>query len=594
MLKHSPLLVAPLLVALSTGCVDEVALGPAPSTEEMTVDETRSVELRFLRVDVKSFSQTLTLEDIRDFPRDILENTWLLDLNAEPLVFNALTVLQNTPTEEAYALPGPAHNMWKLLTMTPDNIVLDGTSLAPLLGVGKAVGLPPSLILADLMQIDANEPAISTELATRAVLDHVIATHPNSQLRRGLRTEANPEGLYPVTKDSIPVYLSDVVDDFKGLPVTFGPVPPDPKDPNGASHPGFITATSGLKAALDNFAMTVTVNLNASPYKGVDLTNGTVGSVNSTASQIKSAFDTSDPNWLTLEGLATELVIPDLTMQIYENPVYFPGGTSKEPAMQGDSPVWDLPEWEFERLIMELARTRAGEIGAQCTIYSPEGEVEDPLQAVNVCMDEDAWTEIKVDPSVILEDGPPPPSYFWDILIEVAQVRLHDGGIAEGDADIELTLRDVPVGVTTEDLVASIKSNLAADPAPLTDIAEIINDNAEGDPDFYYYQPSLSNPANVQGDYLYFVAPVDIRTDDYNIPVRPFDDYVSPGFYADAGLTQKVSDKQLIDDDSVHEKVKISEGDTLYIQDDEGRRFKIEVGPKPSEHKVALDITRLE
>jgi len=152
----------------------------------------------------------------------------------------------------------------------------------------------------------------------------------------------------------------------------------------------------------------------------------------------------------------------------------------------------------------------------------------------------------------------------------------------------------VPVGVTTEDLVASIKSNLAADPAPLTDIAEIINDNAEGDPDFYYYRPNLSNTASVQGDYLYFVAPVDIRTDDYNIPLRPFDKYASPGFYADPALTQKVSTKSLIDDDSVHEKVKISEGDTLYIQDDEGRRFRIDVGPKPSEHKVALDITRLE
>ena len=165
------LLIAPLLVALAAaGCVEEVALGPEPSTAEMDVDETRTIELRFLRVDVKQFSQTLTLEDIRGFPRDILDNTWLLDLNAEPLVFNALTLLQATPTAEAYMLPGPAHNMWKLLTMTPDNIVLDGTSLAPLLGVGKAVGLPPSLILADLIGIAANDPAITTELATREFL----------------------------------------------------------------------------------------------------------------------------------------------------------------------------------------------------------------------------------------------------------------------------------------------------------------------------------------------------------------------------------------------------------------------------------------
>ncbi|MCB9703816.1 MAG: acetyltransferase [Myxococcales bacterium] len=585
------LLIAPLLAALAAGagCVDEVSLNEGPAPEAMKVDETRHVELRFLRVDVKSFSQTLTLEDIRNFPRQILDDTWLLDLNAEPLVFNALTILQQTPTEEAYMLPGPAHNMWKLLTMTPDNIVLDGTSLAPLLGVGKAVAIPPSLILADMIGIEANAPAITTELAARAVLDNVIATHPNAQLRRGLKTADNPEGLYPVTKDSIPVYLADVVDDFKSLPITFGPAAADPNDPNAPRHPGFISSTSGLKAALDDFAMTVTVNLNASPYKGVDLTDSTVGSVNSTASQINEAFDTTNPNWLTLEGLATDLVIPELTMAIYENPAFLPGGTSKEPAMQGDSPVWQLPPWEFERLIMELARSKAGEIPGHCTIYSPQGEVPDPLQAVNVCIDDTAWTEITVDESVILETPPPPPSYFWDILIEVAQVRLHDGGLAEGNANVELTLRDVPVGVTTADLVAAIKGNLAADPAPLTDIAEIINDNAEGDPDFYYYQPKGDHP----DDYLYFVAPVDIRTDAYNNAVRPYA-YTAPGFFADAALTQKVSDLHDIDGDVVHEKVKIEPGDTLYIKDDEGRKFQIDVGDKPSGHWIALDITRLE
>ncbi len=591
---HPLLLIAPLLVAISSGCVEEVELEPPPLSDEMKVDETRTVELRFLTIDVKNFSQTLDLETIQKFPRNILDNTWLLDLNAEPLVFNALSVLKDTPTDEVYALPGPTHNMWKLLTMTPDNIVLDGTSLAPLIGVGKAIGLPPSLILSDLMGISANEPAISTELATRAVLNNVVATHPNAQLRRGVVTEDNPEGLYPVSKDSIPVYLADVVEDFKSLPVTFGPVGPNPQNPNGPSHPGFITATSGLKAALDNFSMTVTVDLNASPYKGIDLTTSVVGSVNSTASQIETVFDTSNPDWLVLEGLATTLVIPELTMKIYENPAFLAGGTNKEPAMQGDSPVWDLPPWEFERLIMDLARLRAEEIPAHCTIYGPQGEVDEPLEAVNVCLDTESWTEITVDESVEGSVTPPAPSYFWDILIEIAQVRLHDGNIAEGDADIELILRDVDVGVTTEDLVAAIKENLGNDPAALTDIAESLNDNAEGDPDFYYYQPKFSNPEDVQGDYLYFVAPVDIRTDESNMPLRAYGDYQRPGFFADEALTVKVSDKQLIDNDTTHEKIKISTGDTLYIEDDRGQRFRLDVGEKPSVHKISLDITRLE
>ncbi|MCA9659783.1 MAG: acetyltransferase, partial [Myxococcales bacterium] len=186
------------------------------------------------------------------------------------------------------------------------------------------------------------------------------------------------------------------------------------------------------------------------------------------------------------------------------------------------------------------------------------------------------------------------PSYFWDVLIEVAQVRLHDGGIAEGDGDVSLTLRDVPVGVTTADLVAAIKENLANDPAPLTDIAEIINDNAEGDPDFYYYQPTLGNPEAIQGDYLYFVAPVDVRVKDDNSPVRDYAAYQKPGFFADAGLTQKVSDKAEIDGDVVHEKVKIAAGDTLYIMDDKGWTYRLDVGDKPSTNWISIDVTRLE
>jgi hypothetical protein len=57
--------------------------------------------------------------------------------------------------------------MWKLLNMTPANTVLTGSSLAPLLGIGKAVGLAPSLILSDLVALDPNTNIITVELTTR-------------------------------------------------------------------------------------------------------------------------------------------------------------------------------------------------------------------------------------------------------------------------------------------------------------------------------------------------------------------------------------------------------------------------------------------
>jgi len=591
----------PLALACLPACVAEVTYQEPPPAEEMAKGETRTIELRFLRTDVKGFGLTLGLEDIKQFPPAILDNTWLLDLHAEPLVQNALFQIQNTPTVDAYALPRPAHNMWKLLTMTPDSVVLEGTSLAPLLGVGKAVGIPPSLILSDLIGIDANAPAIPTELATRAILDNVIATHPNAQIRRGPVTDEHPDGLYPVAPDSIPVYLRDVVQDFTTLPVTFGPADPDPQNPNGARHPGFIKSTSGLVAALDDFAMTVSVDLNALPYKGIDLTDGTIGSINSIHSQIDTIFDPNDDSWLSIKGLTTSLVIPELTMSIYENPEFIAGGTSKSPAPTGDSPAWLLPPWEFEHLIMSLSRLKAAQIPAHCTIYSPEGEVEMPLEAVEVCIDGASWAEITLDPSVLGENfeplQPPAPSYFWDILIEVAQVRLHDGGLAEGQGDVELTLRDVPVGVTTEEMVDQIRTNLEQNPDALIDIAERVNDTAEGAPDFYYYQPTAANPPELRGDWLYYVTPADIHKDALGLPERDYADYQATGkvgFYGDPDFTTKVSALTAIDGDTSHEKVKVEPGDTLYVMDDDGRRFRLEIGEKPSVHRISLEITRLE
>jgi hypothetical protein len=587
--RHLTLLALPLV--LLAACVEEVALVEAPAATPMEPEETRVVELRFLRTDVKGFGLTLGLEEIKAFPPAILDNTWLLDLHAEPLVYNALAQLQATPTDEAYALPTSAHNMWKLLTMTPDNIVLDGTSLGPLLGVGKAVGIPPALILGDLIGVGRNEPAITTELATRAILDNVIVTHPNAQVRRGPVTPAHPDGLYPVAPDSIPVYLNDVVNDFKTLPVSFGPAAEDPADPGAARHPGFVKATSGLQAALDDFSMTVRVDLNALPYKGVDLTDATIGSVNSIHSQVEELFDPADPTWLSIEGLNPDLVIPELTMAIFEAPTFIAGGDARDPAPLGNSPAWQLPPWQFEHLIAHLARLRTAEIPAQCTVYSPQGQVEMPLEAVEVCLADDGWTTITVDDSVLLDTPPPPPSYFWDVLLEVAQVRLHDGGLAEGQGDVELTLRDVPVGVTTEQMVAQIRDNFAANPAALIDIAERVNDTSDGAPDFYYYQPQ--DPAH-PGDWLYFVTPLDIRRDLQNLPARDYSAYTKIGFFADPELTVKLSTTQTIDGDVTHEKIKITEGDTLYIQDDEARRYRLVVGPKPTLHRISLEITRLE
>lgn len=590
--RLGPLLAAALSSALP-GCVEAVTVEQPPPPPALGVRESRTLTLEFLRFDARRFAKTLTLDELKAIPRPTLEGIWLLDLDISTLIENALLKVMYMPPAEVAALSPASRNLVGLLNMTPENADLSGTSLEGLLGVGNAVGLSTSKILSDLTGAAGNERLIPVQITSQAVLENLVSTHPNTQHRRGPTNDEHPDGVYPVAPHSIPVTLYDVVTDFAGLAAQFGPTPLDPDDPDGAKHPGFIKAASGVKAALDDFTMTVRVDVNALPYKGVDATMADVASVNSTPGQIDTLFDFSQEDWLVLDNLARNLSIGELTLAIPESAMLLPGGTSREPAPRGNSPVWEQPLWEFEHILARAGELRAAKIKDHCSSYGPAGTSMSDFEAVKVCIDESGWTEISVDESVILEDPPPAPSYFWDILLDVAQARLHDGGLAEGEADLEVTLRDVPVGVKTEDLVASIKKNLASDPAVLKDMALELNDNAAGDADFYLYQPSTESGVAGQRDYLYFVAPDDIRKDADGVRVRDYA-YESPGFFSDPALEKKVSTTEEIDGDALHEKVEVKAGDTLYFADDEGHRYEIEVGDKPSPHRLSLTLTRIQ
>lgn len=594
-----------LLGLLAAACVEDVTVPDPPDAVEIGLGDAQRVELRYLRLDAKGFVQELTLADIKErFPEKILRETWLLDMDLEPLIRNALTALIATPELDVPRLPRSAQNMWKLLNMTAKSTVLDGTSLAPLIGVGEAVGLGPATILSDLLAVDPNAAIITVDLTTRAVLDNVVATHPNAQQRPGPVDAAHPDGRYPVAPGSLAVSLWDVVTDFAELPERFGPA--DGPAPNVPGHPGFIAGDFKFKATTPDFKMTVKVDLNALPYKGVDLTDGTVANINSTKSQILSAFDFSSDDWMAIEGLVPTLVVEEMTMAIYADPKFVESGDSKLPEPLGNSDVWDLPRWLFERLIADIAVARAVDIPAHCTAYGPKGQVDPPFTAVQACIgqgdfvdgvfDPDAevpahWATIAIDDSVVLDSPPPPPSYFWDILLEVAQVRLHDGDIPDDQGDLRITLEQVPVGTTVDALVAQIKANIQSNPAALSAIAELLNENTEGRADFFYYVPSHDNPEELRGDWLYFITPADIENDADGEPVRPYG-YTKPGFYRDPKLTDKASAALEIDGDTSHEKVKIVAGDVLYMADDQGRLFRITALDKPALHSVALEIKR--
>ena len=588
MIASRPLLLAVLLACPlgQAGCiVDEVTVPDPPPANDLAPGETSTIELRFLRFEVDGFQQVMTIDDVRALPKKTLDELWLLDYSLGETLDTVLAQLRDMSPTEADALPQAAKNMRNLLKMTPDNASLVGTKLEEAIALAGTVAIPPAKVLAALAQVGVTDNLVPPDVISEVVLDLLVSSHPTAQLRKGPVDADHPEGLYPVTEGSIPMTLGDLASNFESLADRFGPAPLDADDPMSPIHPGFIDKAYGISIVEETFEMAVKVSVNALPYKGVDLGDLSVASVNSIASQVDTLFDFDDPDWLKVEGLAEEMVIQELTMSIRENDKFVLGGDARDPKPEGNSEIWDLPPWEFEHLIMEGARRAAASITDHCDEY----RLATDALAFQACIDGEGWTEMTTFADI---GDPPPPAYFWDILVEVAQVRLHDGGLAEGEADVQFTLRDVRIPIDPDAILVEIKKNFEADPSALAAVAERVNDAAEGDADFYFYQPQLSNEAALQGDYLYFVTADDIRKDDEAELVRPYD-YAKPGFFADAELTDKVSSPALIDGDDTHEKIKVSAGDVLYMEDDAGRRFKLSVGDKPSPSRIKLDITRL-
>jgi hypothetical protein len=569
-----------LLGLLALGCVEELTIPEEQPAAEVAVGETRRIELRYLRFDVEGFEERVTLDELRSLPNSTLDELWLLDLELTPLVQNALMQLKTLPAEEVAQLPQAAQNMRTLLNITPDNVDLSGTSLEDLIGLSQAVGLPAAAALADIFEIGITENFIPIEANTEAVVEGLIASHPATQWRDGPIDAEHPDGKWPVAPNSLPITLGDVVNNFEGLTERFGPV-----ETEWGMHPGFIQQAEGFSVIEDEFVMTVKVDVNALPYKGADLTDCSGASVNSLASQIDTVFPIDDPEWMKVEGVVPDPSISLMTVIMVENDQFIAPGSAREPLPNGNSPAWDLPPWEFERVVAEMTMLAAQSVSDHCTTY----ELGTGVDAFSACIDPTHWIEFETFNDV---GNPPPPSYAWDVVLELAQVRLHDGGLAEGEADIAFTLTDVPLGVGSEQIVEEIRSNMAANPLALQDLAEALTANTVGFADFYYWKPKPGGPAEWEGDWLFFVTEEDIPTGDSG-PVRAYE-YAKPGFFADQGLTQKLSSTEEVAGDDTHEKVRIAPGDTLYVEDDAGRVYRIDVADKPSPNYVALDVTRVE
>lgn len=555
-----------LLACALVSCGEPAAL-VTESTElpVAQVGETRSIVLRHTRFDVEGFVEEHTLEDLRRMPRRVLEDIWLLDLDVTPLTVNALEQLREMDPAEAAALPQAAQNMRTLLKLTPDNVVLEGTNLQELADLSSAVGIPTARAFGNLLEVDVTDEFVPPEIVAEVIADNIIGTHPNAQTRRGPVTEEHPDGMYPVAPRSLPLTMADVVTNFEGLSVRFGAVD---------GHPGFVAEAYGVSVVEDSFKMRSRVNVNALPYKGVDLGDVSEASVSSVGDEIDTLHDFSRDDWLELEGLVDDPRVDVLTIRVDENPGFVEGGTSRMPEGKGNSPVWANPLWEFETVLAEMSRRTAAGISAHCDDY----DLATGAVAFSACMDEAGWVTMDTFNNI---GSPPEPAYLWDLNLEIGQARLHDGGLAEGEANVQFTVRDVSVGIPPEQMVEQLRENIRANPEALREFATLLLDNARGDADFFYRRDG-------DDDLLVFISEQDIRLDDEGDPVRAYD-YDAVGFFSDEGLSSPVSSAG----EDGRQAVKVATGDVLFVGDDEGAVFRIDVGDKPSRARVALDVTRV-
>jgi hypothetical protein len=571
-----------LLAAAAQAACIETLEAPSDAEGSMLVGESRVFELRYLRFDVSNYEQTLTREDLLALPEDTQRRLWLLDLDlsnspgSPRFIENALTSIRDA---DPASLEPAARNMQSLLNMTPDTADLSGTSFEALIALAPLIGVSPARALADLSGANVEDRFLPTDAIAETLLDNVIATHPAAVTRLGPRTAENPGGVYAVSPRSLPITLADAASDFATFSALFG----ETRD-SGVYHPGFVTGGVSASILGDDFSLRVRANANALPYKGVDLSAGEPASVNSISSQINSLFNFDDPNWLVIDGLVPGTpVINEITFRIVEDEAFHAGGRSPLPRPQGSSDAWFLAPWTLERVILDSSLKAFDGLTSRSEYFLP-GE-ETPIFSIDVL---DGWTTVETRGGV---GSPPPPAYVWDILLEISQVRIHDGGIAEGDANALFTLRDVPVGIDTRTIERTIRENLEADPFALIDIAEEIIDTTRGDADFYYVRGAAAD--GVEADWLFFVSPSDIRQDEAGLPVREYS-YANPGFFADAGLTQRVSTTDAVASDVTHEKVALLVGQTVFMEDDEGLRYALTLEERRGRSTVALRVERVQ
>ncbi|MCA9558308.1 MAG: hypothetical protein KC583_07045 [Myxococcales bacterium] len=409
----------------------------------------------------------------------------------------------------------PEYAMVRLLTMTPANARVAGTSIEFLALVSDAfdIGGGFAQILSDTLEIDRTEEFLTTDVVVASLQENLLATHP-----------------VMAGNDFIPITLRDALTDMRTLGEKLGP-----KD----GHPGVLSLgfeTVGPVFGPD-FRMQVVADSNLRVLDGVDLSVGkefvsTIVDTTGPTFGEPLEFDFSDPSRFTVSGLVDNPTV-DLRFAIFEHDRFVDACTSdgdtggncvfnRPGTPEGGDSVWLLRPWTLEYVVAWAGLAKYGNLESQhCYVSCNIAEV-----AIGQNGDPPGWAHFGVP----LDLGPKD-QYVWELINEVAQVGLHDSDFAdfgEGEADVQFTVEDVDTGITGAEAAEAVRPWLQRQDDVLADflLGDFRANN--GDVDFYWARDEEGKPT------LWFVG----REDRAN--GKPYA-WQTPGFFADEALSEKLS-----------------------------------------------------
>lgn len=463
------------------------------------------------------------------------------------------------------------YSLVRLMTMTPANVVVTGTSSQGLQEMADSMqewGFTDGYgqILADALGIARTDPVVSVDSLVEAFRLDLVASHP----------EVGEDAMLTLT-------LADALHDLETLTERYGP---------SGDHPGIVDPRFVVHGEVlgPDFRMMAIAHSNLRPAEGVDADVGkgflsVVVDETGPTWEDELELDFEDPDAFRLEGIVDDPRV-DLRFSVGEHVGFVPACTT-EPACTSNAPgaptdassVWARDPWQLERALAHAARldyvdrvyAASYAFGAADVLIGQGGNPPGWVQY-------DIWFDI---------GDPPEDQFLWETVLEVGQVALHAtpyATFAEGDANAGFTLFDVPVGLSGPEAAEAVRPHLQAQAAAVSDF--LLGDYTKNnDPvDFFVRR------AEDGRTYAYFAAPGD----------RPEGSgyaYAAPGFFASPDLdpASKISSVAVAGlHDTAHEKLHLPVGETVvWFSGDSGEVYRARLTLSETADEVEAAVAEL-